>query len=493
MEFLDPDTKRARTVRLFTGYILIAIGIGLMSLILVYLAQGFGYDRKAGIVQSGLAIIDSHPVSGNVYVDDKQKGKTKTQFTLKEGEYQIKIAQAKYRDWQKTVSIIGGSVNYLMYPILFPINIAINDLQPYSQAPALVTQSPDRRWLVVQPSAVAPTFSIVDLQNPDQSPTSITVPQSVIPAKDGQYGSLAVSEWSDDNKHLVLTRSLQGTPSDYILIDREDVGQSINLTNKLGLKAGQLLSLRDKKYDKYYVHYSDNGELHTAELKNGIQALPMITGVVSYKSYGDNLILYVTYDGAQAADARVMVQSNKSDIYYIQTFARNPDNRYLLDMAQFQDNWYYGISNIVTNKAQLFINPLSGIKSGNGNQVLPKQTLLINSPQAISFSDNTRFMALQSGKRFLVSDNELHKVYRFTSPLNIADNQIADWMDGHRFSIVTDRKAQVFEFDGSNQQTLTDSLPQFNPYFSRDYSNLYTIVAHSDNNVKLQQGSLIAK
>jgi hypothetical protein len=82
-------------------------------------------------------------------------------------------------------------------------------------------------------------------------------------------------------------------------------------------------------------------------------------------------------------------------------------------------------------------------------------------------------------------------VYRYESPLAIAGTQQAKWMDGHRLTAVTDGKVQVFDFDGTNLQTLVASRPEFTPYFDRDYQYIYTLVPQADGHTGLQNGKLI--
>ncbi|MEI6237827.1 MAG: hypothetical protein WCP03_04485 [Candidatus Saccharibacteria bacterium] len=183
--------------------------------------------------------------------------------------------------------------------------------------------------------------------------------------------------------------------------------------------------------------------------------------------------------------------SNSIDKYLLKSLPRNTNNQYLLDMAQFDNNWYYISASPQDKYVFLYRNPLKRTKSGNTIPIAPQMSLSLPSPQYISFSDNARFIGMQSGKKFVVYDGEQNRVYMFESPLNIASIQQAKWMDGHRFSVVTDSKAQVFEFDGTNQQTLISSHPEFNAYFDRDYKYIFTLINQADNKVGFENGQLI--
>lgn len=491
MEFLNPEDKRARTIKLFTGYILIAILIGLATLILVYLAQGYGYDPSKGVSRNGLVFISAKPTGANVFVDNQDKGKTDTRLTLSEGVHQITLQKDKYRNWDKTVSVDGGSVLYLLYPRLFPVDIPLGITQAFAAAPALVSESLDRHWLVYQPTAGSLNLTVFDTTKPTTDAKVIALPTTqVINDKNG-YGNFSAIEWSDDNKHLLVKQTISNGQVAYIMVDREDANQTINLTAKLGLQQTVSVSLRDKNYDTYYVFTPTSGAIQTADLKSGVQSSPLVSGVVAFKSFGDNLLLYVTYTGTKDNEANVFVLRDGKDTFKLQTLPRDANNSYLLDMAQYDGAWLYVTASTTDKKVLLYRDPLDKAKAGDTTPISPRLALVLANPEFASFSDNARFIALQSGQQFVIYDAELGRVYRYQSTLAIAAHQPARWMDGHRLSVVTDGKVQVFDFDGTNLQTLTASRPEFTGYFDRDYQYLFTFIQQADGRTALQNGKLV--
>jgi hypothetical protein len=491
MEFLSPKEKKARTIRLFTGYALIAVLIGLATLVLVYLAQGYGYDPQKGVSQSGLVFFSAKPGTADIYIDGQQKDKTDARLTLSEGVHQVSLKKDKYRDWSKTINVDGGSVLYLLYPRLFPVNIPLGITQAFAIPPAWASQSLDRRWLLLQSKADTPTIMTLDLLKPTADPKSVTLPAAQLITDGTGFGTFSPVEWSDDNRHLLLKQTLANGKSAYIMYDREDVAQTFNVTKKLSLPDGYTLTLRNKNYDRYYAFNQSTGELRSADVKNGLQTVATVTGVVSFKSFADDLILYTTYNGATADQANVFVLNGATDTYRLQTLPRDANGHYLLDMAKYENSWYYITASSSDKKALLYKDPLSKAKPGNTTAISPRLALLINNPQFASFSDNTRFMGLQSGKQFVVYDAELTRVYRYQSTLTIAATQQAKWMDGHRFSVVADGKNSVFDFDGTNLQTLVNSRQEFPVYFDRDYQYVYSLVPQADGRTGLQNGQII--
>jgi hypothetical protein len=106
MDFLDPRKKRAHHIRLMIGYCLVAIAIGLGTVVLVYSAYGYGVNTKNGdIVQNGLLFVDSKPGGANIYLNNKSVNQTTSaRLILPAGDYDLALKKTGYRDWERKFS-----------------------------------------------------------------------------------------------------------------------------------------------------------------------------------------------------------------------------------------------------------------------------------------------------------------------------------------------------------------------------------------------------
>lgn len=492
MEFLDPAAKKARTIRLFIGYALLAIVVALATTILVYQAQGFGYDPEKGVTRNGLLFINAKPASATIAMDGTSlNNKTDTRLTLPEGTHTVKLSIDKYRDWSKQFTIDGGEVKYLQYPLLFPKDIPLGITRVLPVSPVLASQSPDRHWLVYQETANSGVITITDLQKPTDAPQVLTLSTTILPTENGARGTLKAIEWSDDNKHLLMSQTLPSGAVNYIQLDRENADQSTNLSFALKLTPDQAVSLRDKKFDKFYLFSASKGEIRTATTKNNDVSDPVLTGVVAFKPHGDNLIYYVTYDGAKPTEANLVVLSDLKNKTNLKPITRDQSNKYLLDVAKFNGTWIYVAGAPSNNFVLLYRNPLSRASANTVAQAPPQVSMRISNPQFVSFSDNTRFLAVQSGKQFVVYDAEDTRIFRYEIQLAVGPEQQAQWMDGHRLTVNSDSRVYVFDFDGTNAQNLVTSKPGYEPYFDRDYKFMYTFVPQADGKVGFQNAQLI--
>lgn len=468
MDFLDPKKKRAHQHRLFLGYALVAIALGIATTILVFAASGYGVNRKTGaIIQNGLLFVDSHPDTADVYLNGVDKGKTSNRYVLEEGNYSIEMRRDGYRSWTHDFVMEGGSVERFVYPFLFPSTLKSKDVQLYATQPDLATVSPDRHWIVSHSPSVFTSFDVTDTSTKENVTTTIKVPATVLPTKPNQ--KLEVVEWSTDNKHVLLKYSYDGG-MDFVLLDRETPANTINLTQTFGRSFSQV-TLRDKAADKLYVYDSAGGVLQAADIKDKTLT-PVASKVLAFWPYLSDTVLYATDDGA--ATGKVLVKLRQSDKAY--TLRELPVGQtYLLNMAEFDNHLYIAAGVNTEGKVYVYRDPLNDLKSASAKAPLPRILLKVDSPEYVSFSGNARFIAVQGGGKFAVYDAENNRQIRYDTQLPLDAHARAEWMDGHRLTLISQGKLTVFDFDGTNKQTLNATIGTFRPMFDRDYNALFTI------------------
>jgi hypothetical protein len=335
MEFLDPKKRRAHFIRLAIGYVLVTIALILTTIILLYQAYGFGI-KDGEVIQSGLIFVSSRPRPADIYVNGKLRSEnTNTRLLMQGGQYNFVLKRDGYRDWKRAITIEGGAVARFDYPVLFPNKLVTAALKKYDARPGLSTQSPDHRWELIQTGDFN-NFELFDMSSPDKAPVPIVLPPSLLTITGGSWQFV---EWANDNRRVVLQHLGAGTPaSEYILIDRENAQNSVNLTRTLGASPTRI-ELRNKKYDKYVLYDEATHTITTADLGNPKPQL-LIDNVLAFKTYGDNVVLYATTEGAPEGKVTIKLRDNN------QTFVIRevtPSDTYLLDLTQYSNDWYVGV------------------------------------------------------------------------------------------------------------------------------------------------------
>lgn len=468
MDFLDPAKKKAHRIRLYTGYFLIAVAIMIATTVLVFISYGFDWDRKTGaVIQNGLVFLDAHPESADIYINGSlHKSRTDTRIELPAGQYTVELKRPGYRQWQRSINLEGGSIERLVYPVLFPENLVTNDSELYASQPTFATASPDRHWLVVLHPGTLTAFDVFDLNSENVPNTIINLPDGLLTASP-EPRSIVPVEWSTDNRHLLIKHTFNNQ-QEFIMIDRENPSLSFNI-NRLFSVAPTEVVLRDKRFDRLYIYNGASGLLQAGEVRQRT-ITPILNQVLAFKPHGDDQLLYITDMGATAGKVSANILDGTKTYKLKELIAGAP---YMVDMARFDGRWYVVAGSNKEHKAYIYRDPLDDLKRENTQPLVPVSILKVDNPENVSFSDNTRFIAVQGGSRMGVYDAEMDKRFFYDVKAPLQAGAKVHWMDGHRLTVLSEGKVVVFDFDGINQQTLEPSA--FRPFFNRDYTALYTL------------------
>ena len=486
MDFLDPQKQKAHARRLAIGYLLIGAAVILATTILLYRSYGFELGKNGQIVQQGLVFVSSSPNPANIYIDGQLNGTTNKRVFIDAGQYRFEIERNGYRPWWRDVTVEGGSVEHFDYPFLFPTTLTSSPVKNYGSNPELSIQSPSRQWLLVQSPSAFDEFDEFDLSNTQVTQViateqTITIPQSVYTQSTGAQ-SWAMVEWSTDNKHVILKHTFEEDgqiASEYILLDRADPQDSINLTNMLGTNPTSLSFVDKSNYQNYYVYDQSARTLETASLSSPAPQ-PYLNNVMAFYPYTKGNILYATTQGAPSGKVAIDLLQGGTTYPITQLNAgSNPESdQYLLDFTQYSGDWYVAVGISGDNKVYVYQDPQTQLQAEPGQAVAPIAILKVNNPNNISFSANAQFIMVESGTSFAVYDAENEKSYAYTikAPLD-SPQAYATWMDGDRLMYVSNAKVVVFDYDSANQQTLVSAMSGLLPVFDTNYTYLYTYVS----------------
>lgn len=481
MDFLDPNKKRAHRLKLYIGYGLMAVLIGVATTVILFAASGYGIDKSGNVIQNGLVFFNSRPGNATVNVEGvfnkfKQSGQTDTRMVLKEGQYKATITKDGYRSWQRQFSVEGSTVERLVYPFLFPEKLEISVRKTYDTATGIVTQSPSRQWILVQQADNFFVFDVFDANNVERPPVSITVPDAVF-AQAANTRELKVVEWSTDNTNVLVKHIFDGQ-EEFIVINREKPEESFNV-NTLTSQKPYMVTLKDKKVERLYLHMSPGGLLQEIDVRSRTLT-PLVGHALAYKPHGDDMLVYVApvKDVPDKVSVRILTKEKDYELRQLPA-----GSSYVVDVARFDNSWYVVAGAGVDNKVYVYKDPLLVLGSESANLSLFARTLRIDNPQKVSFSANARMIGVQSGQKFAVYDAETDRQYRYEIQEQIDTNRPAEWMDGHRLVTSSNKTVMVFDFDGINMQKLMPINPKVDVMFDRDYENAYAI---TENNGKFE-------
>ncbi len=501
MDFLDPEKERRSRTKLLLGYCLVALAIGIATLVLLYQAYGYNVDRQGEVTQNGLLFVSSQPASANIYLNGHlYKSNTNARVTVPAAKYILKISKTGYRDWQRPVFVAGGDVQHFDYPFLFPQTLKTTSVAELNADPSVATQSPDKRWLLLGQPANPGAFTEYDFKNPAKPvATEVDLPAGSFTTGDGAQ-TWTVGEWAADSRHVVLLHTYvsgAATNREYVLLDRDTPADSINLTNTLNLGQSETLTLFNNRTSEFYVY---NAAEQTLKLVNGNDAsvVSKLQHILAFKTYADDKILYVTDQSPTGKTTPNLVSAVLQDgqqTITLRTLPAGDPSSYVLNLAQYSGDWYVAVASSNDTAAYIYKNPQDQKTKGPDTYPAPWRRAALSGVSQLSFSSNTQFLAVESGQDFVVYDFENVGQYRYHASQPIDQPQgHAVWMDGDRLTYVSNGKLEVFDYDYRNQQTLVTANPAYAPSFASDFSYLYTLrPAAGDAKAALTSTSLVAK
>ncbi len=473
MDFLDPNKKRSNKIKLYAGYILIAIAISMGATVLLFANAGYRLDGNGNITQNGLLFVNSHPSGADVYVEGinskkKYNDKTDTKFDLLEGRYKVTLKKAGYRTWQRELSLEGGIVERLAYPLLFPEKLEATDMKTYSTSPKIVSSSPDRKWIIVQQPDNFLNFDVYNAGEPEKPSTTFSVPGSVLTSATTSQ-SLEAVEWSSDNSNILMKHTFDDQ-TEFVIINKDKPETSVNINLITGQKPFEV-TLKDRKVDQLYLHMASDGLLQSVDMKTRT-LVPVVQKVFNYKSHGDDMLIYVTNKESNLNVVSVRIKTKDKD-YELRELPANTS--YVTDVAKFDNAWYVVSGAASENKVYVYKDPITALESNSQNRSLFARTLRIDNPKEVSFSANARMLAAQSDQSFAVYDAETDRQFKYKINDKFDTNRPVEWMDGHRLATSTSSTVLIFDFDGINQQKLMQINASTDVMFDRDYENAFSL------------------
>lgn len=478
MDFLDPIQQRKHILMVYVGYVLIAIAVLLATAILVLFAYGFSISKDGQVVQNGLVFVSSTPSGANLYIDGKLEDQTNTRLNLPAGSYHLEIRRDGYRTWERQITVAGSDLVRYDYPFLFPSTLTTSSLAHYSGQPELLTQSLDSRWLLVMRPTIPGTFDQFDLKNPKQAPTKLTIPALDYTAAKQQRWQ--VVSWADDDTHVLLKHTYGSAGvSEFVLLDRKDPTQTVNL-NKLFDAQPSQVQLINNKYDKYYLYDAAADTLRTASL-SAPTPVEYQTNVLAYVPLSDDHMLFLTPDHSDSKQVAVELRHGDQ----VDTIRHWPaGGSHPLAIASYKGDLYVASGSTDQGVAYIYKDPLAKI-TVTGD--LPAyRTLRLKGLDRLSFSAGGRLVAAENNTSFAVYDVQYKDTYTYalSQPMDKGQGH-ATWMDGAHLQYVTKGRLLVFDFDGSNAQLLMDAQNDANVFYDPGFKHLVTPATAADGTVSL--------
>lgn len=469
--------KKRRQRKLIAIYTVMTIAVVSISAFCVALVLGYRFDTQHNTVSQGALIqFDSQPTGAKVILDGKiLTFTTPGKKDVDAGTHTVKISKTDYRDWNKSITVKAGELRWLNYARLIPKEVETKTVKEYPKLDQSLP-SPDRNWILVLPDAAKPTFELVDLRDPKKLVyTELTVPTESLTRAAGTTDTYSISEWNFGSRYI-LVKHMFGEKSEYIRLDRSDPKNIVNITTKFGV-------------DMVSVHFStdtvfygfDNGNIRKYDLSAGTLSDPIIRDVVEMKLYGDNDIAYVRHVDARYRMGVIIDGKNTEIIDYDETAVPH------IDLTSYYNNRYVAIS----RNNQLYVYQNAQLKNTKGMKLVTTRTYQGGAIAWLDFSSAGRFLTAGTHRVFMVYDLELNQESGINLPAVPGDDSLPpQWLDDGNIVSYSDNKLRICDFNGDNQQVITNTLNNLPVNLDATGKLLYSVNKNETGAYQLQVSAM---
>lgn len=456
--------RQTQVIRFLTYSFLVVLTV-ITSVVLLYLAQGYRFDRSSGrLVKNGLLLVDNKPEAGVIYIDGELKdGSSPGRFVLPAGSYELSLERDGYRGWKKQLTVPALGVKTVDYPRLVPTELTKTAFANLGAATVL-GHSPERKWLIYLTSADQQLHLLELKQKPDKKVAYVLPPS--IARENAQIGSLQLTDWSEDNKHVIIRQTLPSGTVHYYAHTLESADGFIALS--AAYPEASITNPRFSRHDSNHIYSLENSTLYRYRLSQPERKIIM-NELMSYQPVYDDQILFskLSRDGSNAEVG--IFKDDVQTIIHREKFTGDM----LLAAARFDDNDYLALASAFSGTVTVYRNPLK-------KPVLPAQLpftiMSIDRPQRLTFSDNGEFLMAQNGGNIATFDFRYINQNKFSIEGTMMNESSPDWLDNQRLTYQRD-SGEVYwvEYDGTNPQAFLVSQSGLGSFFSRDLLDMYTL------------------
>jgi len=422
--------------------------------VLVLLILGYRIDTNNGRIEQGALLqFDSSPSGANVTIDGQTLGSTtSTKSTVLAGSHNLVIKKSGYQPWQKTVYVKPGTLTWLNYVILIPINHTAQSVASYQSLYASLGTI-DGKAMLVQQSASVPTFQVVNLQSDDIKSTTITLPATSYSeaTTPGMTHTFTISQW-DIGDRYVLIQHTYGDKKEWLVMDTKNVSASKNITATLDLDISHVVFSGTSGNILYALAGTDIRKL---DLSAGTISRSLASNVTSFDLYQPDVITYTGTDPADAAKSVVGFYRDGDDApHVLRSVTTDPTVPLHIATTHYFNQDYVAIAQ--GNKVDITAGSYPSSGSDDNSSLAPFASFTFpTSVDTLSFSTKGDYLRVQSGAAVMSYDieHQLTSSYTLTADANVTVTSLQWLDDAHSWSDYGNNLI-MREYDGANEVSL---------------------------------------
>lgn len=484
-DIMDPYTqqyefnkvKKQRQKKLLITYAIMTFAVIIISAICIALVLGWRFSGGE-VKQGALLQFASYPSGATVRLDGTILNfQTPGKRDVDAGEHVVSISKDDYRNWNKNIKLEPGEVRWINYARLVPKDVTTKALKEYPSL-SQILPSPDRDWLMVLPDSTKPELELIDIRDPKKIVyTQFAIPSEALslPPEITEH-HYKIAEWNFGSRYIIIEHKY-GESTEFIRLDRQNLASAINLTVKFGVP---ITNLHFSTGDVFYG--LDASNLRRYDLNAESLSEPLARNIVQMKLYGDKDIALLRHENNRYI-VEVYVDGKTTKIVdYDET------RPMIVDLTSYYNNRYLAVAR--GNELTVYENPHRLEKGGKPIE-LTKQTFQGGEIRWLDMSSAGRFVIAGASRHWVTYDIELDAESYINLPGMPGDEASSpQWIDESNIISIADNKLRMVDFNGDNEQVITNTLLNFPVTLNDDGKLLFSTTRNQAGVHQLQVSNM---
>jgi hypothetical protein len=482
-------TKKQLLIRRVIFSVVATFAVIIIATITIFFMLGYRLDSGNGRLEQGALLqFDSQPSGADVFVDGRNIGsRTATKQAVMAGTHTVKMTKYGYQDWNRTLDLAAGTLTWLDYTRFVPVDRPVQTVTNY-QTLAGLTISPDGKWALAQEKADTPTFHTVDLRAETVKSTTISVPADSYSdaTTEGVTHSFTMTTW-DSGARYVLIKHLYRDQTEWLVLDTQDVSQTVNATQLLSVNFKDLQFAGTSGKTLYGL--TTDGAIRKVDLGAGTISRAFVTHADSFSLYDNKVVSYVGVDPSDATKRVAGVYRDGDEAPHILRSVASTDIPLSIATGHYYSNDYVAIAE--GNMVTILRGSYPSSSSQDNSSLTYFATLeLTGAVSALSFSPGGDYVLAQSGETFKSYEIEHERADVGGLSAGAQAASTLKWLDDAHVWNDDNGSLTMRDFNGINTYKIMTVEPGFDADLSQNGRFFYS-VGKNDSGYHLQRIKMI--
>lgn len=478
--------KHVERAKLTILYSIMTLSVVVVVILLVMVVGNYSYNRATGTFeQRGLVQLASIPSGATVEIDGSLiSSRTSTKTSVEPGERTFKFMRDGYEPWELTTNVSDGSLVWLNYARLVPIERPVQTVYQYKSVQA-AKASPNNRLILTQSDKSQPTFRVIDISHDTPTGFDFKLPASVFSVdgsvkEDDPKATYSLAEWDESSRYAMVWRTIN-KERQLIVLNINNPEQSVNVTKEFSMPITEA-QFAGRSGNILYVKI--DGSVRKLDISDGTVTRSLINNVANFSLHDNNTLAYVSEPDAETGSRSIGIYQDGDSAPTVLKTVLDESISASISLNSYYGNVYTAIAE--GNKVEIYRGDLD---RGLDGITLVASRVLEQPISAVEFNGSASHILVRASGVFASYDIDRNLMKEAT--LDNGSSKDFFWIDSYHLGLIHDGNLTMRDLDGTNVHILNTAQDNLAAGLSRNGTYMYSFGQIEDDQISLQRIRMI--